>query len=72
MTDEQMDARLRAAGERWRSRTDGDIVVDELGRCRRGIARAAASSPRRRTWFVAVAAAAVVALIAGLTFALRG
>ena len=29
MTDEQMDTRLHAAGERWRSRTDGDVVVDD-------------------------------------------
>ncbi len=30
MTDEHMDARLRAAGERWRDRTDGDTAVAEL------------------------------------------
>ena len=70
MTDEQLDARLRAAGERWRDRTDGDTTVAELPDVDEELPPPAVPR-RRRTWFVAVAAAAVVALIAGLTFALR-
>src|SRR5689334_6004718 len=70
MTDEQMDARLRAAGQRWRERSDGDTVVAELPDVAEELP--SLSPHRRRTWFVAAAAAAVVALIAGLTFALRG
>ena len=71
MTDEQMDARLRAAGERWRDRTDGDTLSPRLPDVDEELPPPPVPR-RRRTWFVAVAAAAVVALIAGLTFALRG
>lgn len=68
MTDEQMDARLRVAGQRWREHSDGDTLAAGLTD-----AEVLVPSPRRRrTWFVAVAAAAVVALVAGLALALRG
>lgn len=70
MTDEQMDARLRAAGRRWRETTDGDMLTAQLPDLDEELPPQ--GPRRRRTWFVAAAAAAVVALIAGLTFALRG
>ncbi len=53
-------------------RVDGDTLTGDEIDAAPDEALPLAPARRRRTWFVAVAAAAVVALIAGLTFALRG
>ena len=69
MTDQQIDARLRAAGERFRTETDAAETVD--------ISELAATperrhAPRRSHLVLGAAAAAVVALVVALTLALRG
>ncbi len=69
MTDERMDARLRAAGQRWRAGTDGDTALAEVPEIDEELL---APPRRRRTWLVAAAGAAVVALVAGLAIGLRG
>lgn len=69
MTDDKMDARLRAAGEAWRNANAGTVVVDsetetlDLGRPR----------PSHRTRWLTIASAAVVAaaLVLGSALLLR-
>jgi heat shock protein HslJ len=73
MTDEQMDARLRAAGERFRAATAFDEAVPEVaGRPHdvTGTTRARRSANRR--WgLIASAAAVAAALVVGGTLAVQ-
>jgi heat shock protein HslJ len=66
MTDDLMDARLRAAGERWRNAEAADVPAE------RGERIEIVHTPPRRTRWIAAASAAVIAgalLVGGIVFA---
>jgi heat shock protein HslJ len=72
MTDEHMDARLRAAGERWRNENSTAAVIEPTA-VADPIPVAANRPPTRRRWGLFASAAAVAAaLVVGGTFLLRG
>ncbi len=72
MTDEQMDARLRAAGERWRNANTTAAVVEAPMLTEPAEVVPVRSGRRRRSWgLLASAAAVAAALVVGGTFLLR-
>src|SRR3954462_8570335 len=71
MTDEQMDARLRAAGERWRNDNTTVVAVEEPV-IEEPIQVVPGRLARRRWGLLASAAAVAAALVVGGTFLLRG
>jgi heat shock protein HslJ len=66
MTDEQMDARLRGAGEAWRA-TDGPAVTVDAAQVET-LTVPVARKPRRRTGLLASAAVVAAAILAGGAF----
>src|SRR5205807_9718013 len=72
MTDEQLDARLRAAGEAWRAANDPSIAVPSgLDEPLMPPGRSHPHGPRRTAVFAA-AAVVTAALVAGAGFLLSG
>lgn len=72
MTDERMDARLRAAGERWRNADTA--VVERTQPSEVEIAPGTQGHSRRRNWWAIASAAVVVAALVfgGILFARAG
>lgn len=77
MSDELMDARVRAAGERWRERTEV-APADPIAVTNSAVhtlAPSAATAPRRRslsTWLTSAAAIAIVSIGLGVVVGVPG
>ena len=73
MTDDDLDARLRAAGERWRSAHETVATVDRTAATTSSVAETAPERKPRRHWTLLASAAVVTAaIVVGGTIVLRG